>query len=331
MSSNHGGEVSNVGSGSKPISNCHEIVPYDNKRVRMGMGIQVPGQSKEVAGDAGGIDGRKNADLGTLRGVRKSTDIKDAHVVSVHRYGSLPQSTSGNDECRKKFISSTNIVSNQDWENPFAMNSSVAFGANDWDDFVQESGDNVGVPLIWDRLHQQTETNLGSERNLFSVPHGTPAELEKKIADYVPEAGQQIQNGKKTGQNSQKDATDVLVDESVAYLNTCTITNVFENDGAAVEKAQLVEANYPPLESEELSGLNIKKCLENRELESCDAYEGSLSVSNLTHHSRIPPKIDTELTEDDLLETEVTSESNNFLLSEGINKDSISSTKVSCS
>ncbi|KAL7098502.1 hypothetical protein ACP275_09G021700 [Erythranthe tilingii] len=47
-------------------------------------------------------------------------------------------------------------------ENQLTMNSAVAFGADDWDDFLEESRENSIGSMVWDGIRSERQTGIGS-------------------------------------------------------------------------------------------------------------------------------------------------------------------------
>ncbi|KAK6123510.1 hypothetical protein DH2020_042747 [Rehmannia glutinosa] len=47
-------------------------------------------------------------------------------------------------------------------ENQLVMNSAVAFGSDDWDDFVQESRENINGSMVWDEIQAERKTRIQS-------------------------------------------------------------------------------------------------------------------------------------------------------------------------
>lgn len=66
-------------------------------------------------------------------------------------------------------------------ENPLLINSSIAFGSGDWDDFEQETGGGSLASLTLDEYQEQEKQDLVTERKLFNS--------ESKASMWVPAIG----------------------------------------------------------------------------------------------------------------------------------------------
>ncbi|KAF2311420.1 hypothetical protein GH714_022830 [Hevea brasiliensis] len=75
------------------------------------------------------------------------------------------------DENRKNLYTQSRQYSkneNVENENPLLINSSVAFGSEDWDDFEQETGGGNLTSLTLDNFQEQKKQDFVTERNLFN-------------------------------------------------------------------------------------------------------------------------------------------------------------------
>ncbi|XP_021650647.2 uncharacterized protein LOC110642801 isoform X2 [Hevea brasiliensis] len=76
------------------------------------------------------------------------------------------------DENRKNLYTQSSIQysknENVENENPLLINSSVAFGSEDWDDFEQETGGGNLTSLTLDNFQEQKKQDFVTERNLFN-------------------------------------------------------------------------------------------------------------------------------------------------------------------
>ncbi|KAK1564917.1 hypothetical protein Q3G72_014662 [Acer saccharum] len=93
-------------------------------------------------------------------------------------------------------------------ENPLIMNSHVAFGSEDWDDFEQEVGGNNPSSLTLDKLQYKRELNLEGERKLqnFSslTPIRFPSDSQKEQRNDVtelPVLSKEVQGTDETKEN----------------------------------------------------------------------------------------------------------------------------------
>lgn len=59
-------------------------------------------------------------------------------------------------------------------ENPLVINSHVAFGSNDWDDFEQEVGGSTLSSLTLEKVHERREPIIESQKNLLSFTSKSP-------------------------------------------------------------------------------------------------------------------------------------------------------------
>lgn len=91
-------------------------------------------------------------------------------------------------------------------ENPLLINSSVAFGSNDWNDFELEVGGNALGSLTLEKLQERRELNLGGERSDLAVnfkaviesPRGYQEEQGHEKADK-PAIRENLQDADKSG------------------------------------------------------------------------------------------------------------------------------------
>ncbi|XVF09324.1 hypothetical protein REPUB_Repub07fG0082700 [Reevesia pubescens] len=157
-------------------------------------------------------------------------------------------------------------------ENPLGINSSVAFGADDWDDFEQEAGTGDLASFMLDasvsREKVQGRDELQENVNTFGVfPIGFSCSDEPELVqevkdipvlsyeeqvadDLVEEAKGSLVNAVSSGRGheGEKYVKDIPVsrnqlqdaDDDLKYLETCSVTDVFvmEQD-PHVEKALL--------------------------------------------------------------------------------------------
>lgn len=116
--------------------------------------------------------------------------------LSVHEYSDDDGSMYGvDDEGEHNLYYPKKVPYPQDanasHENPFLINSSVAFGSEDWNDFELESGAGPLMPLILDKVQEREKQNPESERNSPEI--STVSQLEGKDQTDVLIAGEQVQ------------------------------------------------------------------------------------------------------------------------------------------
>ncbi|XWS60745.1 hypothetical protein CRYUN_Cryun07bG0062200 [Craigia yunnanensis] len=190
---------------------------------------------------------------------------------SMYNYGTDDDEYRNNSYYRKKDKNENKNVNVNVNENPLGINSSVAFGANDWDDFEQEAGmGDLASLMLLDasvaREKVQVSDELQENVNTFGVfpigfsSSGEPelveevkdipvASYEEQVADdLVEEAKSSLVNAVsfRRGNEAEKYVKDIPVtrnqlhdaDDDINYLETCSVTDVFamEQD-TAVEKA----------------------------------------------------------------------------------------------
>ncbi|XP_031403547.1 uncharacterized protein LOC116212930 [Punica granatum] len=293
--------------------------------------------------------------------------------------------------------------------NPFLMNSSVAFGADDWDDFVQETGEVMADHLVLNALHEPREANPETQRCIASLPSEGWTDFsnagkiwEGKDLKDLPLGGVQVldpvegsrsrqvrstggNGSRESAETSGKESQDVgiwrreedksstwnsndqyrdaardsshnidrvrFADESEEYLNSCSITNIFETDQeSTVEKAHLDVQEGPRVEEissevdhcmnpEKLFSVDRSQHPEETHFEDIDTKMDPLSDTNSnqpSHHPIIPMKIRTDFSDDEMqkssklmaTETEQTKHSTDFHLPVNIYEEHTSPTKV---
>ncbi|KAG1347021.1 hypothetical protein COCNU_06G008500 [Cocos nucifera] len=154
------------GSGSDPLPAAAQDLPVSG-------GVCSARESIDVEGD-GRNSGQLAFDNPIRRGMMVQAD-EDALSICEHSEGEDSMLDSGtDDEGRGRILlhhkqSSCHAEETKDNnENPLVMNSSVAFGSNDWDEFMQETGDGgltslsfCGDQLTWQHLEpSETEGNI---------------------------------------------------------------------------------------------------------------------------------------------------------------------------
>ncbi|XWS50944.1 hypothetical protein CRYUN_Cryun12cG0134500 [Craigia yunnanensis] len=213
---------------------------------------------------------------------------------SMYNYGT------DDDECRshsyyRKKDKTENENKNVN-ENPLGINSSVAFGANDWDDFEQEAGTGdlasfmLDASVAREKVHGKDE--LQENVNTFGVfPIGFSSSGEPELVEEVKEipvasyeqqvADDLVEQAKsswvnavssRNGHEGEKYVKDIPVtrnqlqddDDDMSYLETCSVTDVF-----AVEED-------PPIEKAPVERVRQHQSSDAKELIAVD--ESKLSV-----------------------------------------------------
>lgn len=203
-------------------------------------------------------------------------------------------------------------------ENPLLMNSSVAFGSNDWDDFELEVGTSGVVsqplempPSTSGKLVLESEELQENVNGLAVFPIGFPTSGEPELLEEVKDipvatyqkhaADESAGNAKSSSIASVRSETynDQFqsFDDDMKYLDNCSITDVFamEQD-PLVEKAPLeigqnftgasMERKHPPIESKEVIDLDECKVSERQE---ADTYRAEFGPLTDYAHSVDPP------------------------------------------
>ncbi|KAH1075532.1 hypothetical protein J1N35_027860 [Gossypium stocksii] len=215
---------------------------------------------------------------------------------SMSNYATNEDEFSNNPYYRKKEDDENkNVI-----ENPLGINSSVAFGANDWDDFEQEAdmGDLAAFMLDASvaRKSFQGSDELQEKFNTFgAMPIGFPSSGESEFVEVkdIPVAEDTVEEAKCYSVNAvsssricegEKYVKDIAVaknqlhdaDDDMGYLETCSVTDVFAMDpDPPVEKA--------PVEV----GLNVVDSDRVRQHQSSEARE-----FNVVDESKLSERLD---------------------------------------
>lgn len=116
---------------------------------------------------------------------------------------------------------------NEKNENPLLMTSSIAFGSDDWDDYMQETGANLLVSMVPDDFWGQKQQSMGSNReNLYSSFATRNGFQSMGVPEQHVGASDIIING-----NEVQDA-----DELTAEIETCSKTDLLTIGEAGNEK-----------------------------------------------------------------------------------------------
>ncbi|OVA20745.1 Phox homologous domain [Macleaya cordata] len=102
-------------------------------------------------------------------------------------------------------------VAKKETGNPLLINSAVAFGSDDWNDFEQETEEDGLASALWIKPQEQRQRHLGTERKLLNPgdPFFVGSELKENLRD-IPAASCQVHD----------------TDESLEDLEKCYVTNI---------------------------------------------------------------------------------------------------------
>lgn len=101
--------------------------------------------------------------------------------------------------------------------NLLLMNSSIAFGSEDWDDFMQETGETTLASSMFDKFEEQKQVNLESERVLAKSSYATPDEVQDIV---VLERGEDVGSIHETSEQIQG------ANESREYAESCSVAPI---------------------------------------------------------------------------------------------------------
>lgn len=133
---------------------------------------------------------------------------REEGTSSRNEYSEDEGSMYGSDDEKSGFSQQRNVHYHQqakpENENPFLINSSVAFGSDDWDDFVQESDRSNIASLARNVFRRQIEQKVETERkvsnstSLASVERQSTSQTEQgKYVTSMPTESQLVQADKK--------------------------------------------------------------------------------------------------------------------------------------
>ncbi|KAB2054878.1 hypothetical protein ES319_A12G284700v1 [Gossypium barbadense] len=246
---------------------------------------------------------------------------------SMSNYGTNEDEFSNNPYYRKKEDDENkNMI-----ENPLGINSSVAFGANDWDDFELEAGMGDLAAFMLDASVAgksfQGSDELQEKFNTFgAMPIGFPSSGESEFVEVkdIPVAEDTVEEAKCYSVNAvsssricegEKYVKDIAVaknqlhdaDDDMGYLETCSVTDVFAMDpDPPVEKApvevglNVVDSDkvrqHQSSEGREFIVVDESKLSERLEI---DKYEAELdALDDCVHPVYYPQKTNAELYND---------------------------------
>lgn len=175
--------------------------------------------------------------------------------------------------------------------NPLLMNSSVAFGSDDWDDFMQETRESDFSPLMLDKSSEHNEPNLEAERMLPNSKYVAPiglqsvsGRMERENGLDVPVAIKQLRSLGES-EESIKSCLSVPIDTSGSEQGEDVKTIP-----ATINQVQVVDKSSPSElrnlgKSEEGEAVgNISKTRNQIQIQGADGseeYLQSCSVSNI--------------------------------------------------
>lgn len=221
-----------------------------------GVGVGVGSSSGFVGeGDGGCYDGLNlPSDLQfdgreTEREEEDGTSSRYEHSEgedSMYNYGT-------DDERRDRFHVERNMHYGQEAkagnENPLLINSSVAFGSEDWDDFVQETEGTTLGSLTWDAFQDQKEQDPETEGNILNSNFHTSIGISSigqidqgQVVTDMPVARKQVPDDYELG------------DDIDSYsLNPNSISNFVEAE-LIEDVNDIPEASYHVRGGDELAG-----------------------------------------------------------------------------
>lgn len=241
---------------------------------------------------------------------------EDKHIDLYHRRNIIfPDQTSGRNE------------------NTLLMTSSIAFGSDDWDDFMQETGGNPLVPMVRDEIHEQKQQNMESEANHLKSALASPTSVPEKQEDasttplgsnqgqVADELAVSTKTGSKNSTNHLKvgeaeqveKVKDMLVTtnqaegaiEPAEYLQTCTVTNVFETGQEEAPLKEVLNISDSGLKqehqytsTEEATGIDDSRVSESIESDKTQLQLDPLSDITVSHRC----SASVEATEDQWME-----------------------------
>ncbi|KAL3824848.1 hypothetical protein ACJIZ3_020877 [Penstemon smallii] len=283
--------------------------------------------SKRILGEFGEIN--KGDDEGEKSGIGKdeSRRLEDAgeEYMSRHEHSEGEDSMFGcgsDDESNMNPYYRNNLQfkgeESEKNENPLVMNSAVAFGSNDWDDFVQESRETIIGSLVQDEIQGGGPIGSSSFTTVSSVTYrNVVLEEEQKEVRNAPGNLAEI-NVKTLSTNSSnhvkldarvEDVKGVRVssnqvsdiDELVEFLGCSPGYNIFEmsKDTPSDEARANKDLKNLEIESEmKIQDTSTRKVisnlhdivLKNKDLEKTNIESGPISESVLDRHHLLPVK-----------------------------------------
>ncbi|KAH6815739.1 hypothetical protein C2S51_020559 [Perilla frutescens var. frutescens] len=207
-------------------------------------------------------------------------------------------------------------------ENRMVMNSAVAFGSDDWDDFVQESSDNTIGSMVWGEFQSEkgpvaqsgTGTSSFTAGSLVAYPNPILT-VQKNDANHV-EAGDKLAEIKVNAPSTvpadlvkldarSEDAKQVLasrnqasdIDELAEYLGSTSIDDIFQT-----KKDPLVKATA----NEEIKIFETESEMKNRNVTTSEIISIHDDIVSKTRNLKetgidLDPLFDTMTNQNDLV------------------------------
>ncbi|KAG8378861.1 hypothetical protein BUALT_Bualt07G0028700 [Buddleja alternifolia] len=210
-------------------------------------------------------------------------------------------------------------------ENQLAMNSAVAFGSDDWDDFVHESsGNNIGS-MVWDEILGERQICIqsgianGVLHNRDNEVRSTPADC-KQIGSNLAETNVSTLSTNSTNfaKNDERveDVKAVVassnqvsdIDELEEYLGCTSGPNIFQLNN---EELRIGETEIKNEDTATSAVMPIRHdiALRHIDLDKRNIEPNPLSESVVNHHNMVPVK------DEEDREVKVLEEHNPFVLS----------------
>ncbi|XP_042041786.1 uncharacterized protein LOC121787191 [Salvia splendens] len=154
-------------------------------------------------------------------------------------------------------------------ENHLIMNSSVAFGSNDWDDFVHESGENINGSMVWGEFQSESNIVAPSRNGSSSVSAGSSVVYPNMILNVrkdsvrgSPAACNQVESGDKSS-------------EIDANAQSTVTSNLMKRDARSEDAKQVLASRNNQVS----------------EIDELDGYLGSVaSVNDIFQTKKDPPE-----------------------------------------
>ncbi|KAE8726200.1 Phox domain-containing protein [Hibiscus syriacus] len=238
---------------------------------------------------------------------------------SSYNYGTDDDECKNNSYYRKKEDENKNVN-----ENPLGINSSVAFGGNDWDDFEQEVGMDDLASFMLDASIARKKVQGGDElqenfdtSGVFPSGFSSPGETEFVEVKDISVAEVTVEEAKcyfldAVSSPMSKDIPITRIqlqdaDDDVGYLQTCSVTDVFAMDpDPQVEKApvdiglNVVDSDrvrqHQSSDAKEFIAVDESKLSERQEIDKCKAELDALN--DCVHPVDSPQKANAELYDD---------------------------------
>ncbi|KAF8390443.1 hypothetical protein HHK36_024969 [Tetracentron sinense] len=185
------------------------------------------GFSEQVHGDVGCFH-RSTSEFGAPSDVREFGRFPEAEEETSSRYENSEDEGSmynyGTDD-EDRMEHGRNLKYHQKAEikneNPLFINSSIAYGSDDWDDFMQVTEESNLTLMLLDKPQKQQQEHLKAERNL---PNSTPVAPIGSPVFGGSEQEESVRDIHVTSFNVP------VTDESAEYLESCSVRNIFASE-----------------------------------------------------------------------------------------------------